>query len=180
MERCWIGGQGKTVQLTMSSSTGELRSLSDDGRQLSTEPESPPEWMVDSMLVGIDAVERGRVARNTCCSSTSVEITGTEIRKDSSKKASFVTYILTVSNASDKWKVKRRYTDFVYLHQQLKGIEFAFAADLLGAEIAKYEVRRKFQNALTEQRQKHMERSVLKAEKEAEKRKKEKKFYLPL
>ena len=106
----------------MSDTLDSVRSLSGEGRQVSENFNNPPEWMNNSMLAGIDAGERRRRSRDSFgCLSTSVEITGSEIHKDS--RGSFAVYILVVSTAADKWKVRRRYTDFVYLHQQLKRVE---------------------------------------------------------
>ena len=76
-----------------------------------------PTW-IDPLMQGIEDAELlGQRRKSIECSGTTVRVTGSEIVKE---KSPFVLYAMQINSGVNIWEIKRRYTDFVYLHQQLK------------------------------------------------------------
>jgi len=86
--------------------------ITDDGVE-----EETPSW-VNPLMQGIEDAELlGLRRRSIECSAVTAKIARSEVVKD---KSPYVLYIIQVNAGVNVWDVKRRYTDFVYLHQQLK------------------------------------------------------------
>jgi hypothetical protein len=76
-----------------------------------------PEW-VNPLLKGIEDAELlGQRRKSIECSSITVKFIGSNVIKE---KSPYVLYHILLNSGVSSWEIKRRYTDFVYLHQQLK------------------------------------------------------------
>ena len=75
---------------------------------------SIPEWSKDPLLQGIEDATSKEI---TGCLNTSVKVKGYEVMKD---KNPYVVYVIRVHSLSGSWTVRRRYTDFSYLHTKLR------------------------------------------------------------